>query len=420
MARITGVVLSPGRGGYFFDDQRAIKAGAKRDGFFYLGRPVTPGFSSVRMPSEAVSVMLRLDDGQTALGDCTAIQYSGAGGRYPVLNATEASRLIGERIAPMLVGRELGRWRELAGEVEGIEVDGKAVHTAIRYGVSQALLDAVARSKHVLPCEVIAEEYGLELSPEPVRIFCQSGDDRYDNVDKMIMKEADVLPHGLINNVPDKLGPRGEKLLEYVRWLRSRIIGKRASPRYAPELHIDVYGTPGLIFENDPARIAAYIATLGEAAEPFALRIEGPLDAGERLAQHEALAAVRRELKKLGSKVGIVADEWCNTMDDIRSLADNGCVDMIQIKTPVLGGIQNSVEAVLHCRSAGVMAYLGGSCTETDVSARMCVHAALATRPHQMLAKPGMGVDEGYSIVRNEMMRTVALLRARQSGGSGR
>ena len=42
--------------------------------------------------------------------------------------------------------------------------------------------------------------------------------------------------------------------------------------------------------------------------------------------------------------------------------------------------------------------FLGGSCTETDVSARVSVHLAVATRPTMQLAKPGMGVDEGVMI----------------------
>ena len=41
----------------------------------------------------------------------------------------------------------------------------------------------------------------------------------------------------------------------------------------------------------------------------------------------------------------------------------------------------------------------------------MCVHAAMAARPDQILAKPGMGVDEGFMIVYNEMSRIQALLR---------
>ena len=57
-----------------------------------------------------------------------------------------------------------------------------------------------------LMCEVVADEYGCTVSETPIDIFTQSGDDRYDNSDKMIIKGAQVLPHALINNVADKLG----------------------------------------------------------------------------------------------------------------------------------------------------------------------------------------------------------------------
>lgn len=57
--------------------------------------------------------------------------------------------------------------------------------------------------------------------------------------------------------------------------------------------------------------------------------------------------------------------------------------------------------------------YQGGTCNETDVSARTCVHVALAARPMRMLVKLGMGFDEGLDIVFNEMNRTIALLQAK-------
>jgi len=59
-------------------------------------------------------------------------------------------------------------------------------------------------------------------------------------------------------------------------------------------------------------------------------------------------------------------------------------------------------------------AYQGGTCNETEISARACVHAAMAARPARMLAKPGMGLDEGFTIVNNEMERIIALGRRRQ------
>ena len=82
--KIVDVVCSAGRTGFYFDDQRAIKAGAGHDGIFYVGQPVTEGFSAVRQAGESISVMLVLEDGQIATGDCAAVQYSGAGGREDV------------------------------------------------------------------------------------------------------------------------------------------------------------------------------------------------------------------------------------------------------------------------------------------------------------------------------------------------
>lgn len=51
--------------------------------------------------------------------------------------------------------------------------------TAIRYGVTQACLDAVAKSKGKLMAQVIAEEYDTKVSDKMIPIFTQSGDDRY-------------------------------------------------------------------------------------------------------------------------------------------------------------------------------------------------------------------------------------------------
>ncbi len=411
--KIEQVICSPGRTGFYADDQKAIRDGARIDGLFYDDKPQTPGFRAIRQPGESISVIFRLTDGQVAFGDCSAVQYSGAGGRDPLFLANDFIQLIETEVTSCLSGRPLTSFRELAGEFENVQMEyGKPLHTAVQYGVSQAILNAVAAAHRTLPCEVIANEYGLAPAEQPVRIFCQSGDDRYLNADKMILKEVDVLPHGLINNIPDKLGEKGEKLLDYVKWLRDRIIHRRANPDYQPDIHLDVYGTIGLIFEQDIPRIATYLDHLGKAAHPFALRVECPLDAGSREAQSAAMVELRAVLKSRGIGVEIVADEWSNTLEDICHFADAGAADMVQVKTPDLGGIQNSIEAVLYCKSKDIGVYLGGSCNETDASARACVHVALATQPDQMLAKPGMGVDEGYMIMYNEMQRALAILAA--------
>ena len=412
--KIADFVFSAGRTGFYFDDQRAIKKGAAHDGMFYSGETVTEGFTSVRQAGESISVMIILEDGQIAYGDCAAVQYSGAGGRDPLFLAKDFIPLIDKYIKPELVGKEADNFRSLCEMMEAITIDGKRLHTAIRYGVSQAILDAVAKATNRLMCEVVADEYGCTVSEKPIPIFTQSGDDRYLNADKMIIKGAPVLPHALINNVHDKLGEHGEKLLEYVKWLRERILSKRTDESYNPVFHLDLYGTIGAAFGDfNFSAMADYIAKVEQAAKPFHVRIEGAMDCdSDRETQIKALSGLTAELDRRGIDVELVADEWCNTLEDIKLFADNKAGHMIQIKTPDLGGINNTIEAVLYCKEKGVGAYQGGTCNETDRSAQVCVHCAMATQPVQILAKPGMGVDEGFMIAYNEMSRIIAVRKA--------
>jgi len=410
---ITDVLCVPVRSGFFADDQAAIGLGAAHDGATYVGAPVTPGFRSIRQAGEAVSVLLVLEDGRVAHGDCAAVQYSGVGGRDGVFEAAAAVATIQDVVAPLLIGRRVTGFREAAAEIEALRTDGVPLHTAVRYGVSQALLDAAAQARGVTMAEVVRDEYDTGLPIEAVPLFVQSGDDRYDNVDKMILKRADVLPHGLINHVETKLGRDGEIFAGYVAWVRERVLALRDDPAYRPVLHFDVYGTIGAAFGGDVARMAGYLARLEAAAAPFRLRLEHVVDAGSRDAQIEVFAALRSTLRAAGTQVELAVDEWCNTLEDIRLFVAAGAADVIHVKTPDLGGVGNTVEALLEVRRAGVAAYCGGTCNETDRSAQVSAHLAMACGAVQVLAKPGMGVDEGLMIVGNEMARVAALVAAR-------
>jgi methylaspartate ammonia-lyase len=392
---VVDVLCVPVRSGFFADDQAAIRSGAVHDGFGYAGDPVTPGFRTVRQAGEAVSVLLLLDDGQVAQGDCAAVQYSGVGGRDAVFGAAAAIEVIERHVAPMLRGRRLGDFRSVAAAVDSVTVAGRPLHTAIRYGLTQALLDAVARARGVTMAEVIRDEYDTGIAIAPVPMFVQSGEDRYDNVDKMVLKEADVLPHGLINHVGTGLGPDGELFAAYVEWVRNRVIALRTRPEYAPVLQFDVYGTIGAAFDGDVPRVADYLAGLGERAQPFGLRVEHVIDAGSRDGQVECSAALRAALRARGSAVQIVVDEWCNTLEDIEVFVAAGAADMIHVKTPDLGGVHHTIEALLLVARGGLAAYCGGTCNETDRSAQVSAHIAMACGAAQVLAKPGMGVDEG-------------------------
>jgi methylaspartate ammonia-lyase len=153
--------------------------------------------------------------------------------------------------------------------------------------------------------------------------------------------------------------------------------------------------------------------TLAAAVAPLRLRLEHPLDAGSRDGQIVAMANLRSVLRRRGIGVELVVDEWCNTLEDIEAFVAGGSADVIHVKMPDLGGINNTIEALLFVRAEGLKAYCGGSCNETDRSAQISAHVAMACDADQILAKPGMGVDEGLVVVGNEMARVMTLAGVR-------
>jgi methylaspartate ammonia-lyase len=397
--RISDITWVAGEAGYFCDDQAAVRASADRDGFCYRGRPVTAGFREIREPGRALTILIHLDDGVVLDGDCAAVQYSAVAGRAAPLSTHDGSILVETVLRPALRGCRVTSFRELSGILAGLRLP-----SWLEYGTSQALLRAVAHARRGTMAGVVVAEWDLPKPRRIVPVLAQSGEAAREAADRMILKRVDALPHGLVNNVDQCLGRRGEKLLDLVRWLAGRIRALAGDEAYHPVLHFDVYGTVGEAFGTVEA-VAEYLLTLARAAAPYRLRIEHPVDAGDRDRQIEVLARLRRTL---AGQAELVADEWCNTLSDVEAFAAASCVDMIHVKTPDLGGLDQTVEALLACARLGLAGYCGGTSNETAGSAQASAQVALACGADLVLAKPGMGVDEGLSIVRNEMRLALA------------
>lgn len=415
--KVRQIVACAGLTGFYTDDKAAILKDAPQDGFIYRGEPVTPGFRMIRQPGESVLIAFLLDNGEVALGDCAGTQYSGSGGREPPFTAAASLPMIEQYVKPLLEGRDIKSFRDTSDEVDRILNNGRPLHPAIRYGVTQAVLETVARDRKVTKAEVVASEFGVQVSSTIIPIYAQTGDERYTNVDKMILKRVDILPHGLINNVRDKVGANGEKLLEYVGWVSKRI-RELGESGYHPKIHIDAYGTVGYALNNDINAVADYLGKLQTAAAPFEFIIEMPIDLGSKEAQLQGMGELKRAIKSKGIDVKLMIDEWCNNLDDLKQWVDSGTIDKINVKTITLGGVQNIAGSILYCNEHGVGAMMGGTCNETEISAMMCAHIAMATKPEAIAARPGMGVDEGLMTVFNEMARIRMLAGMRSAATS--
>jgi methylaspartate ammonia-lyase len=450
MSAITEIISVSGAGGYYVEDLDALQQNPLPPEERYTARPISPGFQAVREPAQIVSVGLVLDSGQTAWGDCAGVAYSGKAGRYPVFRAEHGQEIIQRLVAPLLRGKPVEHFRPLADQVDQLtetatleralperesgedltrrelfqsaarafqqsqpkvqETVTRPIHPAVRYGVTQALLQAAALHHQVNPVEIICREWDLPLPEHRVPLHGQCGSSRFRGALKMIHRRLDSLPHALVDDIPNQLGSEAVQLVRYVRWLKKQI-QDLDDPAYTPTLHLDVHGGLGRIFEDDLGRILGALYSLEKAADPLPVRVESPLIMDSLEEQLETMKTLREYVDFRDLNLQLVADEWANSLPDIEAFLEARAAHMLQIKMPDLGGIQNSVEAVLRCREEDLGAFLGGSCAETDLSARLSVHIALAARPDLLLIKPGMGLDEGYSLIRNEMNRTLAVLR---------
>lgn len=393
----------PGEAAFYADDLAAIRAGAERDGFSYSGAPVTPGHAAVRSPSRAILLRVETGAGAVGWGDAVAVQYAGIGGRDAPVDPAVLGVEVDFAARALQDAGELG-FADACALIEELRFDGRPVHSAVRYGLSQAWLNACADEAGTSPLHVLAELTGLE-EPELLPVYAQSGDERELNADRMILRGVEVLPHGLFNS-PTAFGDDGGRFLSYVAWLRRRV-DELGAPGYRPRLHLDVYGMLGQAVELDVARMAAFLGEAEAAAGGLPLSVESPCYGGDVEETVDILSRLRAELRRRGCDVALVADEFCNTDEDVaRFVAAEAC-DLIQIKMPDLGCLTRAVAAAQVCREAGLGIFIGGSCAETEVSAIASTQVALAVEADQVLAKPGMGVDEGVTIVRNSMRRAL-------------
>lgn len=415
--RIVDAFVPAGLGGYYFDDYAAIKNGVKSDGIFLLGNPVTKWHKKVRQPGESMSIVLILENGCLASGDCVAIQYSGIVGRDPILLSQIYKPIVEKIVLPFLIGKDLHNFCQIVSDLDNLtDEQGIKLHSGIRYGASQAVLEAVGLASGRIAAEVIRDEFNTIPRTTSLDIIAQSGEERYIMADKMIMKKVPSIPHGLFNKISD-VGKDGTALLEYTNWLRERV-QKYGSSDYKPTFHFDVYGIIGEVFNNDVEKVAKYLGELANSSYPYPLRIEHPIDLQKRDSTIEAMSKLVTEIEKMNIPVEICADDWCNTYEDIKDFVDAGAAHMIQIKAPDLGSIHHSVQAVMYCKNNGVKAFLGGTCNETDISSRITVQVAIASNADLIYSKPGTAVDEGYMIVFNEMQRTLAILNRRRKNNN--
>ena len=405
--KIIDVKYFPIVAGWYCDDKEALEQGLVKSEYYLMtGNPITQGFKKVREVGTGIGVSIKLENQRVYYGDGTSVTYAGAAGRDQLFRYEDYADYCKSVVNKLLLNKDTKDFVDICSEIENPD-NLLGSHTAIRYAVSSALLESSAAVSNTTKASFICKQFNLPKINKTIKYMIQGGSDWYNSVDKAIYHRVDALPHALLHSIEDDFGPQGQILLEYAKWIKQRIVDHKVEPEYNPIFHFDCYGTIGRAFSNDVEKITDYVISLENTIKPFQLQLESPIEMNSKKEQIQIFADLRQSLRIKSSETLIVADEWCNSLNDISNFIESEAVDMVQIKMPDLGSITQSIKAVVTCHNKGVKAYLGGSCNETELNAKNAIHVALATGAEQILVRPGMGIDEGYSIMKNEETRTL-------------
>lgn len=281
----------------------------------------------------------------------------------------------------------------------------RPLHPAVRYGLSQALLAAVARARSVTPAEVIAEEYDLSRPEAPVPLLSTVGTAGATAI------ACDHRVAGLTIRWPgedpeEELGRNNGRLQGYLRRL-SEYLARTVVAGYRPAIHLDVGGGLGVLYEYDAGKLLGAIYGLCRVAEPYPLVVADPVAMESRAEQIEKMAKLKRYIGMREFSVRLAAGAWVDSPAAARAFLEVEAADLLHLDMVRLGGVHPTVEIALAARERGAGVLLQ---SHGDPAA---AHIALALRPAFLSTGPDYEDGRGIAAFHNEMARTLAWLDAR-------
>jgi len=283
---------------------------------------------------------------------------------------------------------------------ETIEV-AQAIHPAIRQGLSQALLAAIALERREPLTAWLARAYGYPdpSAAVPLQMPILRGT-------MFQLAEAVVALRYTVSgaNFERELGSQVERLQRFVRQLSQGITGA-TSKTLRPILHLDMHGGLQALFNDNLGLMLGVIYGLEEAAHPCLLRVQDPILSAD--IQHTA--RLTRNLKDLLDKRGIsvqlVAGAGLHSPADVAIYADSKAVDAVSLHASRLGSFAALAETIAICRQAELAVYLDGS------PAAAIAQLALAFQVDEVIASAQPPVQASVAALQNEMSRTLAELK---------
>lgn len=394
----------------------------------------------------AVSVGVAAKDQPPAWGDCLDPSRASTTHTTPPSLAAEIRRLLEEAVRPALVGLPLDAFRPLAESLDALldpdepdsdlpydppslderftawvhtpsdspvrlsrnerQANLRLVRRAVGYGVSQALLRAVAAHQGRSPARILSEEYHLPQVSEAVPWQA-----------RVAGLDPSPLPalgggglRSLRFNLPEidprsTLGEGGINVQRFIREVCARLSEREVKPEQA-EVELGLHGGLGALFPGEIGKTLGALFGLEHAAAPFLLRVLDPVRAGSGDSQRAWMVELRGLVQGRKMSLGLAAEAWVESVADVEAWLEAGAVDRIHLRPDRLGGLHKTMEATAACRMRGVEVGLESLPGAAHRDLNLTCHLALAAQPSLFAVDwhPATGVLQA----RHEMARALA------------
>ena len=359
-----------------------------------------------------ISVGLQLDNGQVFWGDCRVTDGSGTHqDTQNIIEQSLAPRLRGQPVAdfhdlcrlvdetmesyqyeeiipqegrPHQVADQSRRklWQQLSqtvvAEPTRIVQAERPLPTALRYGISQAILQACAAHTQQ-PLTRFLTPADTTTQPE---LIVQAED----------VSHAPLFPHvgGIRYTIQTKepakhLGQQGEKLQGYLRQLAQWLsrMATAGNHNHQPILYLEARGITGELYQNNLGRLLGMVYGLDLAVKPYKLYIVDPLSPAELEAEGNLLKETKSLInylgfRKLEAQVGV--SRPIQRLSDVQMWAEEKGADFICLRPHQLGTLSQLYQAADICHQAEIPFTVICHPRETNRTIQLLTAAGQATQ----------------------------------------
>jgi methylaspartate ammonia-lyase len=263
----------------------------------------------------------------------------------------------------------------------------RPLHPALQYGLTTALLQAVAAVNRESVAALVAREYEETLTETAVPLQITLDDETIQTARTILITHVASLGYTTSkNNHKAMLGANGERLQRHVRevaaWLPT------VDDSFQPALHLDLRDSFRELFDNDEGKILGALVGLDQAAKPYILHIQNPVWQDSCEEQLKSLEKLKGYLAFRRIKLKLVADAWVDSLADVTDFANSKVCHMVHVELPRLGNLEAGITAVRHLKSQNQSIILSGE------DRPLTTHIALATQPTILSGSPQLHYNE--------------------------